>query len=175
MNDLQAGIEALELLAAGKPVPRTSALIARTAGHLRKRQIGCGLWPVLLFQRGLLISMSRPICASGEPDFCSLVFNPLFPRRRGEITLAADDNWPRTSCDLQAFEIRCSRVTPRGRDVDACAVFRDSSLDYAGLPGEHWIPVPLPPPSQRSQSFPDASVSPVNRVFLSFVRAALVS
>jgi len=28
MNDLQAAIEALELLAAGKPVPRTSALIA---------------------------------------------------------------------------------------------------------------------------------------------------
>jgi|HubBroStandDraft_6_1064221.scaffolds.fasta_scaffold1158403_1 hypothetical protein len=30
MNDLQAAIEALELLAAGKPVPRTSALIAAT-------------------------------------------------------------------------------------------------------------------------------------------------
>jgi hypothetical protein len=28
MNDLQAAIEALELLATGKPVPRTSALIA---------------------------------------------------------------------------------------------------------------------------------------------------
>ena len=37
--------------------------------------------------------------------------------------------------------------TSRGRDdVGACAVFRDSALDYAGLPGERWIPVPLPPP-----------------------------
>src|SRR6266700_2321663 len=44
------------------------------------------------------------------------------------------------------------RAPPRashGRDVGACATFRDNSLDYAGLPGECWIPVPLPPPPRR--------------------------
>jgi hypothetical protein len=32
-------------------------------------------------------------------------------------------------------------------------VFRYNSLEYAGLPGECWIPVPLPPPAPASRTF----------------------
>jgi hypothetical protein len=43
MNELQAAIEALELLAAGKPVPRTSALIAASQGDRDLRDAAAGL------------------------------------------------------------------------------------------------------------------------------------
>jgi hypothetical protein len=45
--------------------------------------------------------------------------------------------------------------------------FRNNSLGYAGLPGECWIPVPLPPPTSSWQTFSrrprDGAAEPINQ------------
>ena len=55
------------------------------------------------------------------------------------------------------------RATSRGSEW-ACTAFRDSSLDYAELPGGCWIPAPLPPPARPRQTFSAGPPAPAARL-----------
>ena len=56
--------------------------------------------------------------------------------------------------------MRRERVWRVRGEAELCAAWRANLHDYAGLLGECWIPVPLPPPTRRNQG----NLRPVGRL-----------
>jgi len=103
------------------------------------------------------VTMSREMCerlTAGKhtPERClEAVVRFLLDREPKESILARFDATV-ISRYFPEFEERC-RVTSRGPNGIVHALCFVSSLRFAGLPGECWIPVPLPPPVPTARTF----------------------